>query len=78
MVSAGPWKPIRLEIYQSRFEELHFPVAVADDLSVAAIDYSIAIESPPSNATVRVALYPPKDDNPMYTQTFPAAKMVNG
>ena len=32
MMSAGPWKPIRLEVYQSRIEELHFPVNVSDDL----------------------------------------------
>ena len=77
MMSAGPWKPIRLEIYQSRIEELHFPVSVLDDLSSATIDYSITIDSPIKNASVRVTLYPPDSDTPVYSEIIPAERIVS-
>jgi beta-mannosidase len=75
-MSAGPWKPIRLEVYQSRIEELHFPVTVSDDLKSATIDYTITLESVPRNGTVRVNLYDPqesqiKDKSVVYSETLP-------
>jgi beta-mannosidase len=78
MMSAGPWKPIRLEIYQSRIEEIHFPVNVSDDLSSATIDYSITIECPVKDASVRLTLYPPHDNTPVYTETRAARRTVTG
>lgn len=60
-MSAGPWRPIRLEFYQSRIAEIHFPVQVSEDLKSARIDFTIGIESPPPACSVRVALYNPPD-----------------
>jgi beta-mannosidase len=83
MMSAGPWKPIRLESYQSRIEEVHFPVSVSDDLSSATIDYTIIVESPPRNATLQIALYPPENDEqetrmPVYIGTVEAGMTATG
>src|SRR5271170_5241262 len=62
MMSAGPWKPIRLETYYSRIEELHFPVTLSEDLSSATVNYSVTLDSPPSNGTLKIALHPPNQD----------------
>ena len=70
MMSAGPWKPIRLEIYQSRIEDIHFPVNISDDLSFASIDYTVNIESPSPDTTVRVSLTPPNGTSALYNQTL--------
>jgi beta-mannosidase len=60
MMSAGPWKPIRLEIYESRIDEIHFAVTVSEDLTSASVNYNITIESATSDAMVRVTLYKPQ------------------
>lgn len=83
MMSAGPWKPIRLEIYQSRIEEVHFPVIVAEDLSSATINYTIIVESPPPNASLQIALYPPQENTerihaPVHRETVSADRTVTG
>jgi beta-mannosidase len=70
MMSAGPWKPIHLEIYQSRIEEIHFPVNISDDLSSAKIDYTIKVESPSPEITVCVTLIPPDDSSPVYSENL--------
>ena len=59
IMSAGPWKPIRLEIYQSRIEELHFPAIISKDMSSARLDFTITIESAPTNGRVNVTMYHP-------------------
>src|ERR1700736_2713959 len=59
-MSAGPWKPVRLEIYESWIGELHFQVTVSENLTSASVDYTISIESATPDATIRVALYKPQ------------------
>lgn len=77
MMSSGPWKPIRLEVYHSRIEEMDFPVTLSGNLSVAKIDYNITLETPPPDAIVRVALYSPeltsqvRWETPVYEERFP-------
>ena len=45
LLTAGPWRPIRLEAYQQRVADLHCPVEVAPDLGSAALPVSIEIEA---------------------------------
>ena len=76
LMSCGPWKPIRLEIYQSRISEFQFPITLSKDLSSATVNYIAEIESPPGGATLRIALYNPqtKDSEEtelVYSETLP-------
>ena len=70
MMSSGPWKPIRVELYQTRIDEMHFPIIVSDDLSFAKVDYTVTIDSPLPDTTVHISLTPPDGATPVYTQTL--------
>ena len=59
MISAGPWKPIQLERYQSRIEGVEFPITLSKDLSTAIVEYSISLENPPEGATVEIEISGP-------------------
>lgn len=79
MMSAGPWKPIHLEVYQSRIEEIYFPVELSDDLSTATIDYSITLESPPPGGHIRISIQNPGDKSSiLHVQSVPANQITKG
>jgi beta-mannosidase len=48
LLTAGIWKPIRLEAYSARIADLHCPVIVADDLQSATLPVQVMLET--SNA----------------------------
>ncbi|SPJ74941.1 related to beta-mannosidase [Fusarium torulosum] len=58
--TCGPWKPIYLEIYQSRIDDLWVTQNVDDDLSSVVVTLRGKIENPDSIDKVRVQL---SDDN---------------
>src|SRR3981189_2285723 len=89
IMSCGPWKPIYLETYKSRISDLHFPVHLSQDLTSATVSYVITLDSTPSDATIRVALYKPQKKSPsgqvikakptlLYSETVPADNTVKG
>jgi beta-mannosidase len=65
LLTAGPWRPIRLEAYEQRIADLHCPVEVAPDLSSAILPASIEIEAGHdasanlSDLTAHLSLYDP-------------------
>jgi beta-mannosidase len=75
-MSCGPWKPIELEIFHSRISEIHFPVTLSDDLSLARVDFQIDIEAPPPRPSLQVTLYLPsiartEEKELVYSETLP-------
>jgi len=79
MMSAGPWKPIYLEIYQSRIEEIYFPVDLSDDLSIATIDFSITLESPPPGGHIQISIRNPGEESIiLHEQSLPANQITKG
>lgn len=44
LLTAGPWRAIRLEAYEARIAELHCPIEVAADLKSAVIPVQIEVE----------------------------------
>lgn len=44
LLTAGPWLPIRLEVYDVRIADLHCPAEVAADLASASLPVSVALE----------------------------------
>src|SRR5579859_7983814 len=80
-MTCGPWKPIYLEIYNSRILDIDFPYTLSEDLTSAEVKYTLTLESVPPDATVRVALYKPqkrherkKDKTTLlYSETVPVS-----
>jgi len=79
MMSAGPWKPISLEFYQSRIEEVYFPVVVAEDLAAAFIAYTITVESPPPGGHIQITIRS-QGDRPvvLHKESIPANRISKG
>jgi beta-mannosidase len=44
LMTAGPWRPIYLEVYKSRIDDLHFTTKVADSLETAEIAATADLE----------------------------------
>lgn len=60
LMTAGPWRAVRLEAYTGRIADLHCPVTVAEDLQTATLPVTVAVEGvPTTGATVVFALYAP-------------------
>ncbi len=63
LLTAGPWRAVRLEAYSARIRELHCPVVIAPDLQSATLPVSIAIEqsahTPTTNVIMHLAIYNP-------------------
>lgn len=60
LMTAGPWRAVRLEAYRGRIADLHCPVTVAEDLQTAILPVTVAVEgSPATDATLVLALYDP-------------------
>jgi beta-mannosidase len=66
LITAGLWRPARLEAYQHRIADIHCPAEVTADLSSAALPIQITLETRPaegdaaSNLLVQVSLYSPE------------------
>jgi len=76
-MSCGPWKPIRIETFQARIEEIDIPYTISEDLSTATLNYTITVTSPPPNTTLELELHEPSpnnttSNNPIYTETISA------
>lgn len=55
-MTAGPWRPIHLEVYRSRVEDLYFQVKVADSLDSAEIAAVADLEKAPFGSSVTFEL----------------------
>jgi beta-mannosidase len=44
LLTAGPWRPVRLEACEARIAELHCPVSVAEDLQSALVPVLVELE----------------------------------
>lgn len=71
LMTAGPWKPVRLEVYHSRIDDLRVDYNVSDDLS--AVNASVSVQTEGSADTVAVAVE--LADNTVYEGT---ASVQNG
>jgi beta-mannosidase len=78
LLTAGPWRPIRLEAYAQRIEDVHCPAEVAPDLNSAALPVSVTIASGDSplaegaGLAVRLELFSPASEV-IDTVTLPVA-----
>lgn len=45
LLTAGPWRPVRLEVFTARIADLHCPIEVTPDLRIATIPVKIGIEA---------------------------------
>jgi beta-mannosidase len=60
LLSAGIWRPIRLEAYTVRIADMHCPAEVAPDLASARLPLSITLDgSSFSHLSLHIALYAP-------------------
>jgi beta-mannosidase len=55
-MTAGPWRPVSLEIYTSRIEDLHFTTKVAESLESAQVIAKADVEGPGSSVTFDLSL----------------------
>jgi beta-mannosidase len=67
LLTAGPWRPIRLEAYTRRIADVHCPAEVAPDLSSAALPVSVTIASgsrslDTAGLAVRLELFSPANE----------------
>ncbi|KAL1968698.1 hypothetical protein VTN77DRAFT_1524 [Rasamsonia byssochlamydoides] len=56
LLTAGPWRPVYLEIYSSRIEDLYFTTKVADSLDSAQIVAKADVEGTGSSVTFELSL----------------------
>jgi beta-mannosidase len=70
MMSAGPWKPIRLEQFQSRIETIHFPFTISKDLSLVTVDYTVTVEYPTADTYLAIELFEPEGLNSSGESSF--------
>lgn len=60
LMTAGPWRAVRLEAYTGRITELHCPVTVTEDLQTATLPVTVTVEGTHSAGTsIALALYDP-------------------
>ncbi|KAH8682052.1 glycoside hydrolase superfamily [Xylariales sp. PMI_506] len=53
LLTCGPWRPIHLEIYESRLSDLWFDVEVDKSLKSATVKVNVAVEGGSGSASVR-------------------------
>lgn len=59
LLTAGPWRPVVLEIGDTRIAELDCPVTLAPDLSSAEIAVRVTLDSPRADLMVQIDLLDP-------------------
>jgi len=60
LLTAGPWRGIRLEAYTARLADLHCPAEVAPNLSTAALPVAIELAGDlPAGLTIQLTLHGP-------------------
>ena len=63
LLTAGPWRPVRLEAYAARIADLRCPIALSDDLQSATVDVHATVVrasgSPDTPLALRLALRDP-------------------
>jgi beta-mannosidase len=69
-MSAGPWKPIHLEIFQSRIEEAHFPYTISEGLSLVTVDYTVTIEYPSAEADLELYIELAGPEDPRFVMSI--------
>ncbi len=67
LITAGPWRPIRLEAYAHRIADVHCPSEVAADLHSAVLPVRVTVEvrkltSMASDLMVRLSLHGPTNE----------------
>lgn len=65
LLTAGPWREIRLEAYDARIVHLHCPPEVAADLSHVVLPVEVVVDDLTANATdlaLYLTLHDPKDE----------------
>jgi len=60
LMTAGPWREVRLEAYQARLAELHAPSELSADLGTATIHVRLAVAGAPAGSSVRLELLDPQ------------------
>ncbi len=71
LLSAGPWRPVRLQFAAPRLEEVHAPAAVAADLQSATVDVKTVVRAAgESGLQVTVQLLDPQG-RPVAANTQP-------
>lgn len=62
LLTAGPWRAVRLEAYHSRIADLHCPSTVREDLQQATLPVEILLDGAiGSDCTMQLALHDPVD-----------------
>ncbi len=59
LLTAGPWRAIRLEAYSTRIADLHSPIEVSADLQEAKIPIQVTLEGNYAELAVQLSLYGP-------------------
>lgn len=59
-VTAGPYKDIRLELYESRISDLHVSSKLSSSLDKAAVNVEVEIQSAGTDDEVEIQLEAPK------------------
>ena len=60
LITAGIWRALRLEAYQTRIADVHCPVEVAADLRIATLPITVTLGGA-TNASLHLAVYDPAD-----------------
>jgi beta-mannosidase len=60
LMTAGPWRGMRLEAYSARIAELHAPSELSDDLESATVRVAVNIAGEAGGATVKLELLDPQ------------------
>jgi len=60
LLTAGLWRPVRLELYTTRIVEVAAPAEVSADLKKATLPVTVTLSAAQSGATVAIELFDPK------------------
>ncbi len=60
LMTAGPWRAVRLEAYVARIDELHAPCELSEDLSTATISVTVAVAGAADGSQVKLELLDPQ------------------
>lgn len=56
LLTCGPWRPVYIEVYESRISDLQVDTEIPESLDSAKLTVSVATEGPASKVTVQVSL----------------------
>ncbi|KAJ3030303.1 hypothetical protein HDV00_008983 [Rhizophlyctis rosea] len=62
LLTAGPWRPVRLELFNSRIADLHAHVDVPESLTNASVTVTATIEDAAAGQQVKVELVSPSGE----------------